>query len=123
MSSILNLLMVGGAVLAGIPTWHDGDSGRLGRACIRLSAIEAGELPGSPKYERNPDIGGCSAVAGSMPAPARERLRALTIHGLVCRIIEEDAYDRSVVVCRLADGRDPAAVLLREGLARPDLRY
>ena len=57
-------------VLVGIPTWHDGDSGRIGRERIRLAAVDAPELR----------------------------------H-------------------RLPDGRDPSAVLIREGLARPDMRF
>jgi endonuclease YncB( thermonuclease family) len=48
---------------------------------------------------------------------ARDRLRQLTIRGVECRAEETDPYSRTVVRCRLPDGRDPAAVLVREGLA------
>lgn len=115
--------LIAGAVLTGTPTWHDGDSGRLGGQRIRLDAIDAGELPGSPKCERSRTVWSCTPAARARAVEARERLRVLTIQGVTCRAEETDRYERVVVRCRLSDGRDPAAVLVREGLARPDLRY
>lgn len=110
-------------LLTGIPTWHDGDSGRIGGQRIRLDAIDAPELAGSPKCRGGRSPWSCAAVARRLAPEARDRLRGLTIRGVECRGEEADRYDRIVVRCRLPDGRDPAAVLVREGLARPDRRY
>lgn len=117
------LAAIGGLVLVGIPTWHDGDSGRFGKVRVRIDAIDAPELPGSPKCARGSSSWSCSAGASPFASRARDRLRELTIKGVECRAEEQDQYDRTVVRCRLPDGRDPAAVLVREGLARPDVRY
>ena len=110
-------------VLIGIPTWHDGDSGRIGTVRVRIDAIDAPELDGSPKCSRSTRVWSCSPAAAPYAERARDRLRQLTIRGVECRAEEQDQYDRTVVRCRLPDSRDPAAVLVREGLARPDFRY
>ena len=64
-TGVMTASLLAAAVLTGIPTWHDGDSGRIGRERIRLSAIEAGELPGSPK----PTVTAGSGGARLSPAP------------------------------------------------------
>lgn len=110
-------------VLTGIPTWHDGDSGRFGEQRVRLNAIDAPELPSSPKCRNNRQVWSCAAGVRRLGPVARDRLRELTIRGVECQADERDRYLRVVVRCRLPDGRDPAAVLVREGLARPDRRY
>ena len=110
-------------VLVGIPTWHDGDSGRIGRERIRLAAVDAPELPGSPKCRGDRQVWSCSRKAARHAEQARDRLRALTIGGVECRAEDRDLYERIVVLCRLPDGRDPSAMLIREGLARPDMRF
>jgi endonuclease YncB( thermonuclease family) len=116
-------LLAATLALVGLPTWHDGDSGRLGGVRVRIDAIDAPELKGSPKCDHPNPVWSCSPAAMRYGRQARDRLRALTIKGVECRAEEEDQYDRSIVRCRLPDGRDPAAILVREGLARPDLRY
>jgi endonuclease YncB( thermonuclease family) len=88
-----------------------------------MSAIDAGELPGSPRCGRERPPWSCTPRARAWAAPARDRLRALTARGVSCVGLEADRYERVVVTCRLPDGRDPAAVLVREGLAWPDLRH
>lgn len=121
--NLLALLALGAALLNGAPAWHDGDSGRLGALRVRLSAVDAGELPGSPKCEERRRAWACTPAARRNAVAARDRLRGLTGRGVTCRVTDNDAYGRAVVVCRLPDGRDPAAVLVREGLARGDMHY
>ena len=120
---MLTIITAGALVLVGIPTWHDGDSGRIGQVRVRIDAIDAPELSGSPKCSHRNEAWSCSAKAKPYAVVARDRLRVLTIRGVECRAEEQDQYDRTIVRCRLPDGRDPAAVLVREGLARPDVRY
>jgi endonuclease YncB( thermonuclease family) len=122
-SAPMTLLALAAVVLVGIPTWHDGDSGRIGTVRVRIDAIDAPELPGSPKCRGGSRAWSCSPAALRHAEASRDRLRRLTIGGVECRAEEQDRYERTVVRCRLPDGRDPAAVLVREGLARPDLRY
>jgi micrococcal nuclease len=115
--------LLAAVTLVGIPVWHDGDSGRLKLERVRLAAVNAPELPGSPKCARDPQVWACQPDVRRFAMAARERLRALTIKGLACEAEELDPYERIVVRCRLPDGRDPAAVMVREGLARADRRH
>ena len=110
-------------ILTGIPTASDGDNLRFGRVTTRLADIDAPEMPDSPKCRRSPAVWSCTPQARRFAVPARDRLRELTIRGVRCSGPDADQYERPVVRCTLPDGRDPARVLVREGLARPDLRF
>lgn len=78
----------------------DGDSLVVGGVELRLQGLDAPEwnAPGGP-----------AALRGMRGIVAGQRL--------TCALTGERTYDRAVAVCRLPDGRDVAAELVRAGLA------
>ncbi len=90
----------------------DGDTLRCGRERVRLVGLDAPELQGRCARERR------LAVA------ARDRLNGIVLRGGITlqRQRRPDRYGRTLAVVRDRQGRDVAAVLIAEGLARPYAR-
>jgi endonuclease YncB( thermonuclease family) len=86
----------------------DGDTLRCGQERVRVMGLDAPEL-------RRPR---CPAER-SLARAARDRLAGLVAQGVTLRPMGRDRYGRTLAVVRTRDGRDVAAVLIREGLARP----
>jgi len=86
----------------------DGDTLRCGAERVRIVGLDAPEMQGRCARERR------LAVA------ARDRLQVLVRGGAeIRRQPRPDRYGRTLAVVRDRDGRDVAAVLIAEGLARP----
>jgi micrococcal nuclease len=111
------------AALCLLPTVHDGDTIRCGAERIRISDIDAPELPGSPRCDpyrvrqlarsRNPAW--CDAEKG---AAARDALRAFLATGpVMIRRLRTDAYGRTLALVSVG-GVDAGAMLRKAGLAR-----
>lgn len=88
----------------------DGDSIRLAGRQIRLDGIDA------PEWDQTcTDAGGRSWRCGRAASRAlRERARGQT---LSCQPRALDRYGRTLAVCRLADGSDINAWMVRQGWA------
>jgi micrococcal nuclease len=87
--------------LLGVPRIVDGDTIEVDGVRVRLGGLHAPER-GEP--------GGAEATA------FMERLTAGQT--VSCEISGGDRYGRAVAICRLPDGRDVAAELVRAGLGR-----
>jgi endonuclease YncB( thermonuclease family) len=85
---------------------RDGDTIVVSGVPIRLQGLAAPEL--GEKWGRASREAMQRIVAG-------KRLR--------CELTGERSHDRAVGVCRLDDGRDIAAILISQGLARDCPRY
>jgi len=104
------------AFLCLTPTIHDGDNIRCDGRTMRLAAIDAPELAGSPRCARSPRAW-CDqrrAIA------ARDHLRKLVQRGPVyCRnVAPPDRYGRPIVRCSVTD-IDLSEAQIRAGMARP----
>ncbi|NBW09739.1 MAG: thermonuclease family protein [Caulobacteraceae bacterium] len=111
------------AALCLSPTVHDGDTIRCGAERIRISDIDAPELPGSPRcdayrvrelaHSRNPAW--CDTAKGEQ---ARDALRAFLATGpVMIRRLGTDSYGRTLALVSVR-GIDAGAMLRRAGLAR-----
>lgn len=111
------------AVLCLSPTVHDGDTIRCGTERIRISDIDAPELPGSPRCDparvcqlarsRNPAW--CDTTKGEQ---ARAALAAFLATGpVMIRRLRTDAYGRTLALVSVR-GIDAGAMLRRARLAR-----
>ena len=111
------------AALCLSPTVHDGDTIRCGAERIRISDIDAPELPGSPRCDparvrqlarsRNPAW--CDTAKGEA---ARDALRAFLATGpVMIRRLRTDSYGRTLALVSVR-GMDAGAMLRRAGLAR-----
>ena len=105
------------------PTVHDGDTILCGAERIRISDIDAPELPGSPRCDparvrqlarsRNPAW--CDTAKGEA---ARDALRAFLATGpVMIRRLRTDSYGRTLALVSVR-GMDAGAMLRRAGLAR-----
>lgn len=103
------------AQIQGIATVSDGDTLRLGETRIRLFGIDAPE-----SRQRCPATSGVDWECGRA---ATRKLEALVAGRVVrCAPEDNDRYGRIVATCSV-DGRDVAAALVAEGLARAYARY
>lgn len=85
----------------------DGDTLRCGAERVRVVGLDAPELHGRcPREVRQ-------------ARAARDRLAELVAAGITLQPRGRDRYRRLLAVVRDRQGRDVAAVLVREGLARP----
>ena len=111
------------AALCLSPTVHDGDTIRCGAERIRISDIDAPELPGSPRCDparvrqlarsRNPAW--CDDAKGEQ---ARAALASFLATGpVMIRRLRTDAYGRTLALV-LVRGIDAGAMLRKAGLAR-----
>ena len=111
------------AALCLSPSVHDADSIRCGRERIRISNIDAPELPGSPRCEpgrvrqlarsRNPAW--CEPARGEQ---ARAELAAFLATGpVMIRRLALDSYGRTLALVSV-NGKDAGQHLRRLGLAR-----
>lgn len=95
---------------------HDGDSIRCGRERVRISNIDAPELPDSPKcHDRRRSYAWCDYNAGYQ---SRDALRAFLSRGPVK--VERQGVDRyGRTLARVTvNGQDAGDYLVRLGLAR-----
>jgi hypothetical protein len=91
------------------PTVVDGDTLRCGSTRIRLSSIDAPEMPGHCRPGRECTPGD--------PYASRANLRSLTAGAAVeCRQIDTDVYGRAIALCR-AGGRDLSCAQYESGHA------
>lgn len=85
----------------------DGDTLRCGAERVRVVGLDAPELHGRcPREIRQ-------------ARAAKDRLAELVAGGVTLRTRGRDRYRRLLAVVRDRQGRDVAAVMIREGLARP----
>lgn len=96
---------------------HDGDTIRCGAERVRISDIDAPELPGSPKCEgRRGPYAWCDYVKGFA---ARDALRQFMSRGQIAVVRQGyDKYGRTLALVRV-NGRDAGQFLIARGLARP----
>ena len=87
----------------------DGDTLRCGAERVRVVGLDTPELQGR-----------CAAET-RLAERAKARLAALVAEGVSLQPQGRDRYDRLLAVVRDRAGRDLAAVLIREGHARPYL--
>jgi endonuclease YncB( thermonuclease family) len=85
----------------------DGDTLACGAERVRVMGLDAPEMRGS-----------CPAEV-RMARAARDRMEALVAGGVSLQPHGRDRYRRLLAVVRDRQGRDVAAVMIREGLARP----
>lgn len=109
-------LILAAAVVCTPLSVHDGDSIRCGSERVRISDIDAPELPDSPKcrnYRRS--YTWCDFKAGYR---SRDALRAFLVRGLV--MVERQGVDRyGRTLARVTvNGQDAGAYLVSLGLAR-----
>jgi endonuclease YncB( thermonuclease family) len=95
--------------VAGAATAVDGDSLRVAGVSIRLEGVDAPEL-----QQLCEAAGGQSYPCGD--GARRELARVVNGTTVVCRIVGEDKYRRSLARCE-ADGEDIGASLVRKGYA------
>jgi micrococcal nuclease len=106
------------------PFFHDGDNIRCGGRQMRLAAIDAPELTGSPKCRRHLEM--CDQVAA---VRARDYLRSLAVgQSVTCQVVDAsprskgfqaaDRFGRPVVRCR-AGRVDLSDAQLAAGVAQP----
>ncbi len=89
----------------------DGDTLRCGEERVRIVGLDAPEMQGRCARERR------------LALAARDRLQALVAGGAALqRQPRPDRYGRTLALVRDREGRDVAAVLIAEGLARPHTR-
>lgn len=86
----------------------DGDTLDCAGHRIRLSAIDAPEMPGHCRQGRECTPGD--------PHASRDRLHALTRGTVYCDPVDIDIYDRVVAQCRGAQG-DVSCIMVAEGFA------
>ena len=85
----------------------DGDTLRCGAQRVRVIGLDAPEMRGQcPREVRR-------------ARAAKDRLAELVAEGVTLRTRGRDRYRRLLAVVRDRQGRDVAAVMIREGLARP----
>jgi endonuclease YncB( thermonuclease family) len=112
----LALAVSGGSFRCDAPYFHDGDDIRCGGRTMRLAAIDAPELPGSPKCRRPGRHSWCDFPLGFK---SRNHIRSLAARGPIdcARVAPDDRYGRPIVRCAV-EGRDLGAAQMRAGLAR-----
>lgn len=101
--SAIDLILTGALFLCQLPATTDGDTIRCdqGRGQrVRVFGIQAPERT---------DPGG--------PASTQAMRQLVTGHTLTCTIRGPDSYSRKVALCRLEDGTDIAAEMVRLGQA------
>jgi len=99
---------------------HDGDTIRCGRERIRITAIDAPELPGSPKCRARTSRKGWCDYAKAYQA--RDALRRLVASGKVeVKRTGIDPYGRTLARVTV-NGIDAGEFLIAKGLARRWLR-
>jgi endonuclease YncB( thermonuclease family) len=121
LSALLALALLAGAAaaaiwleperprLSGMARASDGDSLRLGDERIRLIGLDAPEL--------HQTCTGADARPWPCGEAAKRRLATLLVQGpLDCRTEGRDRFGRVLARCAI-NGRDPAAVMVAEGLA------
>lgn len=105
-----------GSFLAVVLLVNDGDTfkarievwpGVEVQTAVRVRGIDTPEIKGKCVAEKEAAI------------KARERLRSLLISDVVVYDVELDKYAGRVDANVVADGKDVAAILIAEGLARP----
>lgn len=111
------------AALCLSPTVHDGDTIRCGAERIRISDIDAPELPGSPRcdpyrirqLERSRNPAWCDTAKGQQ---ARDALRAFLATGpVMIHRLRTDSYGRTLALVSVR-GIDAGVMLRKAGLAR-----
>lgn len=104
------------AFLCASPLVHDGDSIRCGAERIRIAAIDAPEMPGSPKCGDRPAASAwCDYAAGQQ---AKEALQKLVGSGRVMvQPLGVDPYGRTLARVTV-NGLDAGEHLISLGLAR-----
>ncbi len=85
----------------------DGDTIHCGEQRVRLAGLDAPELRARCEEEAR------------LAQAATERLRGLVEGGVTLHQTGQDRFGRTLAVVRDQRGEDVAAVLIREGLARP----
>jgi endonuclease YncB( thermonuclease family) len=85
----------------------DGDTLRCGAERVRIMGLDAPEMRGQCPVEIR------------LARAARARMSALVAGGVMLQPHGRDRYRRLLAVVRDRQGRDVAAVMIREGLARP----
>ena len=120
---MIQILAYAAAAVCMAPTVHDGDTIHCGPERIRISDIDAPELPGSPRCEparvrqlahsRNPAW--CDTARGEQ---ARAALVAFLATGpVMIRRLGFDHYGRTLALVSV-NGVDAGAYLRKAGLAR-----
>lgn len=116
MSSILAVVAAATAALCIAPQVHDGDSIRCGAERVRISNIDAPELPGSPKCgSRHGYTAWCDYAAGERARAALAR----RLGGQRVTIVRSgtDSYGRTLALVQV-NGQDVGEWLIAQGLAR-----
>lgn len=113
----MSLLALLAAASACVGTVHDGDTIRLcSGERVRISNIDAPELPGSPKCEDRRRQGWCDYRLGFQ---SRDALDAFLRSGtVVISRIGHDAYGRTLATLSV-NGQDAGNYLVSLGYARP----
>lgn len=113
----MSLLAVAASLtLCAAPVVHDGDSIRYGGERIRISNIDAPELPGSPKCkDGRRAYAWCDCLAGYR---ARDALQGFLSNGRVTiEPLGPDKYGRTLARVTV-NGHDAGRYLVSLGLAR-----
>jgi endonuclease YncB( thermonuclease family) len=85
----------------------DGDSLVCGQERVRIMGLDAPELRGRCRAERR------------VARAAHARMQQLVARGVTIERRGRDRYHRTLAVVRVRGGRDVAAIMIRERLARP----
>jgi endonuclease YncB( thermonuclease family) len=85
----------------------DGDSLVCGQERVRIMGLDAPELRGRCRAERR------------VALAAHARMQQLVARGVTIERRGRDRYHRTLAVVRVRGGRDVAAIMIRERLARP----
>lgn len=103
-------------MICAAPIVHDGDTIRCGRERIRISNIDAPELPDSPKCQKR--YRGIAWCDFGLAYRSRDALRAfLAIGPVVIQRQGVDRYGRTLALVTV-NGRDAGQALVANGLAR-----
>lgn len=92
------------------PSITDGDTFRCDGERVRLTSIDAPEMPGHCREGR-------SCTPGN-PYSAASYLRSITRGSVECRVLDRDVYGRAIGRCR-SNGRDLSCAMVRSGNAVP----
>jgi len=90
------------------PSITDGDTFRCDGERVRLTSIDAPEMPGHCRPGRR-------CTSGN-PFSASSYLRSITRGTVECRVLEYDHYGRAIGRCR-SQGRDLSCAMVRSGNA------
>jgi len=106
LAAALLLLPASGQARAGCRA-IDGDSLVCGRERVRVIGLDTPELRGRCRAETQ------------LARTAQARLQQLVARGVTLERRGRDRYRRTLAVVRLRGGRNVAAIMIRERLARP----